>query len=160
MMHDGDKTILRPNKQSIGSCETSFWRNVNRNLSYTAENINLWKWYQGMLVMTSEMQNISGPHCVFAISSRVLLILMVLNTLKMSICDEFRAGHFRIPTSSLLYSLNEGPALTKWTFRLTSVRAHSEFQFSLNIDLSFSWKPALCVIDSRKWHHVVHILWF
>ena len=25
------------------------------------------KWYQGMLVMTSEMQNISEPHWVFAI---------------------------------------------------------------------------------------------
>ena len=40
------------------------------------------KWYQGMLVMTSEMQNISGPHCVFAISSRVLLILMVFKHIK------------------------------------------------------------------------------
>ena len=47
----------------------------------------------------------------------------------MSVCDEFRTGHFRIPTSSLLYSLSEGPALTKRTFRLTSVRAHSQFHF-------------------------------
>ena len=56
----------------------------------------------------------------------------------MSVCDEFRTGHFRIPTSSLPYSLSEGPALTKRTFRLTSVRAHSQFQFSLNNDLFFS----------------------
>ena len=32
--------------------------------------------------MTSEMQNISGPHCEFAISSRVLLILMVFKHIK------------------------------------------------------------------------------
>ena len=53
----------------------------------------------------------------------------------MRVCNEFRTGHFRIPTSSLLYSLSEGTALTKRTFRLTSVRAHFQFQFSLNIDL-------------------------
>ena len=32
--------------------------------------------------MTSQMQNISGPHCVFAISSRILLVLMVFEHIK------------------------------------------------------------------------------
>ena len=40
------------------------------------------KRYQGKLIMTSQMQNIPEPHCVFAISSRVLLILMVLKNIK------------------------------------------------------------------------------
>ena len=66
----------------------------------------------------------------------------------MSVCDEFKTSHFRIPTSSLLYSLNEGHALTKGTFRLTLAGAHSQFEFSLNLDLSFCRKPVSCVDDS------------
>ena len=42
-MYDGEKTILRSNKQSVGSCETWLLTNVDRNLSYTAENVELRK---------------------------------------------------------------------------------------------------------------------
>ena len=40
------------------------------------------KRYQGKIIMTSQMQNISEPHCVFAIYSRVLQILMLLKNNK------------------------------------------------------------------------------
>ena len=68
----------------------------------------------------------------------------------MSVCDEFKTGHFVYQSSSShLYSLNEGHALTKRTFRLTSVGLHSQFEVSLNLDFSFCRKPASCVDDSR-----------